>query len=505
MSLPDGTNPTTIDRSRPFIDVKTTTVNGVLKQIVTDYYLPNIVDGVSGFYGNVIQVLEDPNTFENGSALSLLNSATWLQKTLGQTFSSGQMEKRYKVRVPDIDYNKSNPYSVEDKKINSLTEQQKNNLLEFYNEYTLSPESSLTPVLGDVVFVTYGNLETRRDGVIKYRVGPVPTGYDIANSPIGGILARFAGISGSFLGSGSAGIPTLPPTGAPLQLQELNVTLPVDAAIRGNPLNPNLFLYSNVIDQFKVDTNVRYVSRNTYGDSKKETFCNILVYDVVRNMGVHGGLYWLTKDGLPIPEKEHSLSYNEKRKKGYVEQSAPGQYNFLRGEKAKSIGWRQVTPIEAQVAANMGFCVVSGGGGHVTVIRPGIPRIFQGIDDPKCAAAGGNNKNDLYNTQSYDYPRILEVTYHVYVSPSGGAGFYEKHREQLKSVYLPLEQQIKELNDAANNEKDEQKKYELKKQIYQLTQKARAFGSLLAQPTQPVAPSRPAAANVKRPSNASKA
>lgn len=505
MSLPTGVNPTTVDRSKPYIDVKTTTVNGVLKQIITDYFLPNTVGGVNGFYGNVLQVIEEPSRFENGSGFSLLTSAGWLQRTLGQVFSSGQMEKRYKVRVPDIDYNKSNPFSVSDKKINACNEQQKNRLLEFYNEFTLSPDANTSPVVGDIVFVTYGNLETRRDGVILYRVGPVPTGYDIANSALGGILARFAGLPGGLLGSD---VPTLPPIGAPTELQGTNVTLPVNAAIRGTPLNPNPNLYAQVIDQFRVKTNLRYKIRDSDGDGDKDTFCNILVYDVVRAMGILGGLHWVTKDGLPIPDKDHDLPYKNKLDNGYKELNGRGTYEFLRGDKAKSIGWREVTPIEAQVAANMGFCVISGGHIHVTVIRPGIPRIFKKqdsnyFDDPKCSSAGGNNVEDVFNSQSFGY--LDDVTYHVYISPQAGNGFYEKKREELKSIYLPLEQKITQINSAADKEADQQKKYELKKEAYDLTLKARAYGSLLARPTTPIAPNRPAVANKPRPSSASKA
>lgn len=506
MSLPSGVNPTTIDRSKPFIDLKTTTVNGVLKQIVTNFFLPNMVDGVSGFYGSVIQVIEDPSKFENGSGFSLLTSAGWLKKTLGQVFSPGQMEKRYKVRIPDLDYNKPNPYSANDKIIASLNESQRNKLLEFFDEFTLSPEVTQTPVLGDIVFVTFGNLETRRDGRILYRVGPVPTGYELLNSPLGGLLKQF----GSLLGNGLVGTVAapLPPVGPEPQLTQMDITIPINAAIRGDPLNPNPSLYARVIDQFSVTNNPRYMVRDVSNDGKKDTFCNILVYDVTRAMGVEGGLYWFKQpigDGDPIPAADHDTSTDNKWKKGYWPSNAQRMYNWLRSEKGKKFGWKQITPIQAQVAANKGFCVISGGHNHVTVIRPGVGRLHpkSGLDDPKCSSAGGDNVNDVYNSNSFG--SLDDVTYHVYISPKAPANFYEQKIGELKSIYLPLEKQITDLTNTLKTETDEQKKYQLKKQIYDITLSARSYGSLLAKPTTPVAPQKPAVASKPRASKASKA
>ena len=147
MPFPAGVNALTLNRSKPFIDIKTTTVNGVMKQIVTDFFLPNTVDGVNGFYGSIIQVVDDPTKFENGSGHSLLNAASWLKKTLGQAFSTGQMDRRYKVRIPDLDYCKPNPFSLQDKSIASLAETQKGILFDLYEDFEDSKAVDLSPPL----------------------------------------------------------------------------------------------------------------------------------------------------------------------------------------------------------------------------------------------------------------------------------------------------------------------------------------------------------------------
>lgn len=501
--LPQGINPLTVDRSKPFIDIKTTTVDGVVREIITDYYLPNIVDGVNGFYGSVIEVIDDPSKFENGSGFSLLTSAKWLTAALGQIFSPGQMEKRYKVRVPNLNSNLTNPYSTIDKKIAGLDQARKDKILLHYNEFTLSPTVNQTPVLGDIVFVTYGNLQTRTDGVIMYRVGPVPTAADLANSPLGGILRQFNGlISGGLLGQNIPPAPP-PPAGPAAELQQLDISIPVNAAIKGNPLNPNPDLYARVIDQFSVENNPRYVIRDVSGDFKKDTFCNILVYDVTRAMGADGGVYWLTNKREQIPEADHDISTNDKWKKDYRPQNADNMTSYLQSAAAKKRGWRQVTAIEAQIAANMGFCVISGGHGHVTVIRPGSIRMLGDADDPLCSSAGGDNKNGIPNSRSYG--KLQGISYHVYVSPKAPAGFYESKREQLKAKYLPIEKNIQDLTNSANSQTDPQKKYEIELEIYKLTLLARSYGSLLPKRRAPVEPRKPSAANKPRPSNASKA
>jgi hypothetical protein len=502
-ALPDGTNAVSLDRPQPYLDQRATTIGGVLKQVFNNYFQPNMVDGVNNFFGYVTEVIEDPAKFENGSGYSTLNSATWLQKTLGQVFSSGMMQKRYKVRVLELDYCKTDPYACK--------ESERKAVLETYKEFNLSPSENSTPVIGDVVVVTYGNLAQRKDGVILKVIGPNPTASELLNTPFGEIFKKFASLPGGFLGAITA---PPPPAGPSPELIQTDVGIPINAAIRGNPLNPNPNLYAQVIDQFRVKTNPRYTVRDVNNDSKRDTFCNILVYDVTRAMGIQGGLYWLKgtvpdKGGTaevwdPIPEADHDLTTKAKWKKEYWPTNAPRQYEWLRSNKGKKFGWKQVTPLQAQVAANAGFCVISGGHGHVTVIRPGVLRTSpDGFDDPKCSSAGGDNVDNVFNSNSFG--KLGDVTYHVYVSPKAQTGFYEQKLQELKAIYLPLEQKITQLINTANGEKDAQKSYTLKKEIYDLTQKARSYGSLLARPTAPVAPAAPAAvASKPRPSKASK-
>lgn len=502
-TLPNGTNAVSLDKPQPFLDQKNTTVGGVLKQIFNNYFQPNMVDGVNNFFGYVTEVIEDPSKFENGSGYSTLNSSTWLQKTLGQAFSSGMMQKRYKVRVLELDYCKTDPYLCK--------ENERKAVLEIYKEFNLSPTENSTPVLGDIVVITYGNLAQRKDGVILKVIGPNPTASDLLNTPYGEIFKKFASLPGALLGAINA---PPPPTGPSPQLTQTDIGIPINAAIRGNPLNPNPSLYAQVIDQFKVKNNPRYVVRDVSNDGKNDTFCNILVYDVTRAMGIQGGLYWLKgtppKDGGtvemwdPIPETDHDITTENKWKKQYWPANAERQYSWLRSNKGKKFGWKQVTAIQAQVAANAGFCVISGGHQHVTVIRPGVARLRpnNALDDPKCSSAGGDNVDDVYNSNSFG--SLDDVTYHVYVSPKATPNFYEQKIAELKSIYLPLEKQITVLTDQLKIETDEEKKFKLKKDIYNLTLSARSYGSLLAKPTAPVAPQKPAMAAKPRPSKASK-
>jgi len=163
-----------------------------------------------------------------------------------------------------------------------------------------------------------------------------------------------------------------------------NAARPVDAPLKGDPNHRTPEIYNNVINQFAVARNPRYAIRDSSGDGKPDTFCNIFVWDVTRAMGAEIP-HWVDKrTGQPTTVYNYSQSR---------ELDANATMDWLRQHGAQ-YGWRQVSAEEAQRLANQGHPTMVGwknprGIGHVAIVRPG------NINErgPAIAQAGATNVN----------------------------------------------------------------------------------------------------------------
>jgi hypothetical protein len=142
-----------------------------------------------------------------------------------------------------------------------------------------------------------------------------------------------------------------------------NAAMPVDAPIKGDPANRNRAKYDQVLNQFGVESNPRYRIRDSNGDGRNDTFCNIFVSDVTKAMGAPIP-HWVDSKGNPSAPGRPNSELNANATVGWMNQHG-----------AKH-GWRKVSPAEAQQLANQGHPAAvlwknPRGIGHVAMVRPG--------------------------------------------------------------------------------------------------------------------------------------
>jgi hypothetical protein len=142
--------------------------------------------------------------------------------------------------------------------------------------------------------------------------------------------------------------------------------------------DPNI--YNAVLNQFGVETNPRYESRNN------NTYCNIYAWDATSAMGAEIP-HWVDPNGNPVDVgKGRELNANS-------------VVSWL-GEHGNRYGWQAVSAEDAQAYANQGSPAVTvwanpnrSLSGHVAMVRPGEYLHDKG---PNIAQAGAANLNHGY-------------------------------------------------------------------------------------------------------------
>lgn len=155
--------------------------------------------------------------------------------------------------------------------------------------------------------------------------------------------------------------------------------------------------YSNVINQFAVANNRRFLPRDGY------TYCNIFAWDVTRAMGAEIP-HWVTADGRPTGVGQgRELNAN-----------ATDQWLAKHGA---NYGWHRVSAAEAQTLANQGKPAVavwnsgSGSPGHVAMVRPGT---YDPAEGPTIAQAGGQNYNLTTVRVGFGRSRMDQIAYYAH-------------------------------------------------------------------------------------------
>lgn len=140
-----------------------------------------------------------------------------------------------------------------------------------------------------------------------------------------------------------------------------NVRLPPDITVYSAPGYRSPYALTRVLEQFNVGTSRRYAIRDTSGDGRPDSFCNIFASDVAHAMGVV----------LPHEVNEHGDPTEPLRGK---ELSANATARWLR-QHGPRFGWKPATETQAREAANAGHFAVAtwlhvAGTGHIAVLRP---------------------------------------------------------------------------------------------------------------------------------------
>lgn len=165
-------------------------------------------------------------------------------------------------------------------------------------------------------------------------------------------------------------------------------------------------LYRNVINQFSVERNPRYMV-NKNGDN--DTYCNIFLWDVTRAMNAEIPHY-------VDPKTLEARAYPDVS--GAREMNANGIYDWL-ADKGSDYGWVRVNAEQAQQYANQGMPVVTawkneaGGHGHVQVVCPSEDGRYDALRGVTVAQAGRRLTNYTPITNIYS-ERLKDVVYYAH-------------------------------------------------------------------------------------------
>lgn len=180
----------------------------------------------------------------------------------------------------------------------------------------------------------------------------------------------------------------------------------VTPSIISNPGARSAALYRNVIDQFNVERNPRYMV-NKNGDN--DTYCNIFLWDVTRAMNAEIPHY-------VDPKTLEARTYPDVS--GARELNANGIYDWL-SQKGSEYGWVRVSAEEAQQYANRGMPVVTawknetGAHGHVQVVCPSEDGRYDASRGVTIAQAGRRLTSYTPITDIYS-ERLKDIVYYAH-------------------------------------------------------------------------------------------
>lgn len=182
IGLENGLNPINDNRIGKSLDLKLTTVDGIVKQLAEDFlFTTNILDGITFFKGQVYRVQMPNMSF----------SSPTIHTNIMKELSSDNF-LILKVRVPEIHSFLPIPSSFSENAIDSK-------IIDLYPDFILDLSNNNNPVsVGDIVEVTFSNLKDYSDGKIVNKVGTVSNGQG-SIVPVGAVIAALEEIYNSFL------------------------------------------------------------------------------------------------------------------------------------------------------------------------------------------------------------------------------------------------------------------------------------------------------------------
>ncbi|NLO47897.1 MAG: hypothetical protein GX111_06220 [Clostridiales bacterium] len=194
--------------------------------------------------------------------------------------------------------------------------------------------------------------------------------------------------------------PVLSETGAAIVPEE--AWKPVSPAFVSNETDRSPERLRQVIDQFGVETSIRYQPYKRGGD----TYCNIFLWDVTSALGCEIPHFVDPDTGLPRRYPDI---------KGAVELNAVATEDWLVRYGPK-FGWREVNALTAQNYANQGKPAVTTAGdiGHVQVVCPSGDYNYDPVRGVTVAQSGARNTGYAYLSGVYSGSVMNKVRYFVH-------------------------------------------------------------------------------------------
>jgi hypothetical protein len=241
--------------------------------------------------------------------------------------------------------------------------------------YTGSSVSALTTVAGDDD--NGGNMTSKvRFNAVAGTVYQIAVdGYNYGSGAASGNIVLHVSLSTTIYDG------TTPAPGT----TNTNASQPITAPVQNSTSARSVANYNNVINQFAVQSNPRYAQRDSDGDGRTDTFCNIFAWDVTRAMNAE------------IPHWYDPATGNATAVGVGYEMNATRMLDWLRAFGTRNGWYRLQTAQAAQDLANAGqpTIVIGNGGqnsGHVAVVRPGQVTSL----GPSTAQAGRINFNQRH-------------------------------------------------------------------------------------------------------------
>ncbi|MGI6175383.1 MAG: hypothetical protein ACOYJC_04300 [Christensenellales bacterium] len=189
------------------------------------------------------------------------------------------------------------------------------------------------------------------------------------------------------------------------EIMPYNAGIPVNPGVRSDEGDRSAELYRAVIDQFDVETNVRYQNGR---QGKNETYCNIFMWDVTLAMGAE------------IPHYTDPITGEPRRypdTKGAYEMNASRIYDWL-AAYGPSYGWHEATAEQAQMCANQGMPAVTifkhNGSTHAQVVCPSEDGAYDPQRGVTIAQAGAQRYAYAPISRIYGEASLPHVKYYVH-------------------------------------------------------------------------------------------
>jgi hypothetical protein len=160
LSIENGVNVSATSKIGKSIDVKTTSVNGLLKSLAEQYYQEDTLEGASFFEGQIYRI-ENPGQSDPDEGYL----QRFLKSLVGDNFI------RCKVRVPSVHLHLPIPSTFDENEVDKK-------IIDLYDDFIYQPSSlnNESFTVGDIVKVSFKNLVTYQDGFILNKLSSSPQG-----------------------------------------------------------------------------------------------------------------------------------------------------------------------------------------------------------------------------------------------------------------------------------------------------------------------------------------
>lgn len=153
------------DKIGPALDVQNTSLENVLRLLIKDKYTKDTFKGVTGFQGIVLRTIHDPSNYDYSQRVGVIKKQDGV--VIPQT--------KYKVWIPGPLYSIFiQPQTFDE------TPQDKA-LIDVLPDFSIASNIFDVFAPGDIVWVSFGNIDSFKDPVIEYSFSPIKDNTVSAN------------------------------------------------------------------------------------------------------------------------------------------------------------------------------------------------------------------------------------------------------------------------------------------------------------------------------------